>query len=135
MNGAMSQACCAVRGPTTSHGDLINQCAVKRVAVLLAPAPDKLAESVPRVRVTIAGEFARFWIDPSLTPHERSVLMERTMMGNAFEWTQVTKHAVNPKMDGPALLKRAPKMSDVRYGADWDEWWEKPTEDRRSRKR
>lgn len=29
-------------------------------------------------------------------------------------------------MDGPALLKRAPKMSDIRYGTDWDEWWEKP---------
>lgn len=109
-------------------GDPVEHCSVKRVAVLMAPAPGKLAGLMPRVPVTIPGEQARFWLDSGLVESERNTLANRTMMGNAFEWTQVTKHAVNPRMDGPALLKRAPKMSDIRYGADWDEWWEKPRE-------
>ncbi|VVE13319.1 Putative SOS response-associated peptidase YedK [Pandoraea capi] len=116
-------------------GDPVVHCTVKKVAVLLAPAPGMLAELAPRVPVTVPGEHARFWLDPGLVPHEQFVLANRTMMGNAFEWAQVTKHAVNPRMDGPALLKRAPKMSDIRYGADWDEWWEKPRENARDVRR
>lgn len=38
-------------------------------------------------------------------------------------------------MDGPALLKRAPKLNEYRYGANWDEWWEKPQNTQRMRER
>ncbi|AVF41487.1 hypothetical protein AL486_18640 [Pandoraea apista] len=109
--------------------------AVSGFSVLVASAPGKLAELTPRVPVTLAGEQARFWLAPGLAPRERDILARHTMMGNAFEWARVTQHVLNPKMDGPALLKRAPKLSEFRYGEDADEWWEKPSHSAYPRKR
>ncbi|VVD64274.1 Putative SOS response-associated peptidase YedK [Pandoraea pneumonica] len=107
-------------------GAPVHWSAVDGFSVLVAPAPGKLAELAPRVPVTMPGSLARFWMDPGLTPHERTTLASRTMMGNAFEWSRVTQHAMNPDMDGPALLLRAPKMGERVHGYNADEWWEKP---------